>query len=131
MHKYIKITNIVIILLILLFPLKLSAAESATIEILDIRVQANDDKTTTIIWLTNVPTRGQIVFGYASDDLPYFITDNTGPATRHEAVITTPAAETNYYYKVIAYTDLERLETFVYKIKPPEYDDHIPPTTAI
>jgi len=123
-----KIINLAIISLLVMFPLKLSAVEgNSAIEILDIQAQTNSDKTTTIIWLTDIPTRGKVIFGEESGDLPYFIIDNSGANKRHEVVITTPKAETTYYYKIIAYTDTEQLETFLYKIKTPKFGETIPP----
>ncbi len=124
-NKISYFTLVVFIVLTVFLPMSTYGQES--IEFLNIQVEDINGKTVNIKWKTNILTKGKILYGEESNNLPYFIIDTNNPSQFHEAKIGNLKSETAYYYQVIAYNDFEQIESFVKKFETEEYNDKVAP----
>jgi hypothetical protein len=91
-------------------------ASAVSIDTFNISVRVNADRETIVAWDTNKPTRGEVVFGYASQsrgsDLDRTILNydfTTGElaktGTRHEANLGRLSLDRTYYLRVVSRAD--------------------------
>jgi len=129
--KWLKLNKKYVILVItnfLVFASILPAYGQSYVDFLDVKAQVIDGKTVNIRWVTNVETKGKIVYGLAKDDLPYCV-GISGPATKyHEVAIGNFKPETTYYYQIIV-NDFggDPSFSFVNKFKTLKYNDGTAP----
>lgn len=116
-YNYYKISIIsVIIFLIALTPI-LGVLAMPAINILDIKANVLDGKTAEIEWSTDVAANGKIIFSEDKDNLSYFIVDGNGAAKYHKVVLGNLKNDTVYYYQILTYNDIEKVESFINKFE--------------
>jgi hypothetical protein len=98
---------------------------SPGINILNIKVNVLDGKTAEIEWSTDVAANGKIIFSENKDNLSYFIVDGNGASKYHKVVLGNLKNDTIYYYQILTYNDIEKVESFVNKFETKDIKDKI------
>lgn len=124
--KYKKIVFLSIISLIALTPF-FSVLSAPAINILNIKVNDIDGKTAEIEWSTDVATNGKVVFGEDKNKLSNFIADSGAASKYHKVILGNLKGDTDYYYQISAYNDIEKVESFINKFTTKDFHDKIVP----
>lgn len=85
----------------------------SSIEFLDIsEAQIGKDKMK-ISWKTGQATGGRILLGEKKDDLRHYIDENKAESQWHAVEIGNLSPDTEYFYKIIAFNEFDKAETFI------------------
>jgi hypothetical protein len=97
------------------------------ISLLDNRVEELDGKTVNIIWKTDSPTKGKVIFGTSAQNMNYYIVDNDNYKAYHEVELANLEPETTYYYQIVMYNSSEQATSYTRSFETDEYNDGLPP----
>lgn len=125
-NKYKKFIFGSIVFAMAVLPVFSVQAVEEKIDVLDISVDYIGDKTVEIKWLTNIVTRGKLLYGENKDSLNSYIGVAGQPTRYHKVAIGNLKEKTVYYYQIIP-DENARPYTFVYKFKTGDFKDSVAP----